>query len=94
MSAPSNPPATGIRLLRLLPWALAFSVIAVVAGSLASGHNPARSSALLGCLLLVEAARLLSLCVGASGMRREALLGTGFALCGLAIVGAPLVATG
>ena len=94
MSASPTTPSTGLRALRLLPWVLAFVVIALVAGSLALGNNPAHASALFGCLFLVEAARLLSLCVGASGMRREALLGAGFALSGLAIIGAPLVAAG
>jgi hypothetical protein len=77
-----------------MPWVLAFVVIAAVASSFAFGHSPARASALFGCLFLVEAARLLSLCVGASGMRREALLGAGFALSGLAFIGAPLIAPG
>jgi hypothetical protein len=80
VSTPSTLPSGGIRMLRALPWLLALLVIAVVAGSLWLGHNPARSSALFGCLFLVEAARLLSLCVGATGMRREALLGACLAL--------------
>lgn len=93
MSPPLSRATTGVRVLRTLPWLLAFLVIAAVAGSLVLGHNPARSSALFGCLFLVEAARLLSLCVGATGMRREALLGACFALCGLAMIGAPLITT-
>ena len=92
MSASPATTTTGIRVLRLLPWVLAFLVIAALAGSFAFGQSPARASALFGCLFLVEAARLLSPCVGASGMRREALLGAGFALSGLVIIGAPLVA--